>query len=242
MENEQRFGRVPSSITFGTRVMEIPTLEEMGIPIAGLTYVTPAQGLTLAPDACWVNRGDVLVTYEVSFFIGDTAPRGWFQKDRLENMKFMIRSPISGLLLDYRVERTADWEWGVPHSFITKYCLPVLLIPNDEPPPSADSFYVYDKISNVAAEVFHRLPRRNRNATGLQRLKDWISWNPNDSAWFYESRNTLKSRTNDAFRTHRIHEIGGDNPLLSRVQDLRGQDLALREKLVHIARAFGQSC
>jgi len=242
-------GAVPESITFGFRVLEIPTLDEMGIPMAGLGFCRLAEGIgeyASDPASCWIPRGAPLLSYLFRFYTSETRSRfSLFVQDKTWSQSFEIRSPISGLLLMNRQEATVG---GIPGmSLQYEWCeerrLPVLLVPNDEAPADTSAFYVYDEIADVVRRQFDLLPYRDRSRTSPERLRDWLTGLGSESAKYYEERRrTLQSRNRDSFRQFRVRDITkADFELIRSVQDLRGRDVRLRDKLVHLARQFSES-
>lgn len=237
-EKKTTFGRVPQSITFGYKVLQLPTLAEMGIPLSGLGLVKRNEGLSKYlpdPDSCWINRGDTLLTYEFWYFQDEKKPRLPFFNDPTQQRTYNIVSPISGLLLSMRDEKTVEW--------CNERALPVILVPNDEPPPGNDNFSVYDQIAQFLSSHFDLLQIRDLSKTSPERLRGWIDRHEGDVARVYSERlSVLQGRNPDEHRAYEIREISAaDEELVCNIQYLRTKDLDLRDKLVHIARKYGKS-
>ena len=246
MSEKQTFGRVPQSITFGYKVLHIPTLAEMGIPLSGLGLVKPNEGLSKYlpdPDACWIERGAPLLTYEFWSFQNAKEPRFSFSNDPTWQRTYEIVSPISGLLLSMREEQTLGFTNGLQYQWEKEKALPVILVPNDEPLPDTNNFNAYDEIARFLSDHFNLLPIRDHSKISPERLRGWIDRNEGDSAKFYlECLSGLSERDRQAHRAYEVREISAaDGELVRGVQHLRTKDLALREKLVHIARKYGES-
>jgi hypothetical protein len=243
------FTRIPDSITFGFKVLEIPSLDEMGIPMAGLGFCRLADGLDsypYNPTKCWVPRGAPILSYVFHYYRNAVRSRLYpLMGDPRETETFEIRSPISGMLLINRNEFTLG---GVPGlSLQYEWCdeprLPVLLVPNDEPPADTHNFYVYDRIAEFVSRHFDMLPYRDRSSTTPERLGEWLVKRGAESATTYNQRKeTISNRKHDDFRKHRIREITqNDHEVIGKVQAMRGKDVALRDKLVHLSRKFSES-
>lgn len=239
--------RVPSSITFGYKVLRIPTLQEMGIPMAGYGVCSLSENLCgLGYDPCWIDRGDPLVTYNFRFFRNDTRPfLAALLGDPFWNQTFEILSPISGLLLSTRPEQTVGFVTGLSLQYecCDEQRLPVILVPNDEPPPASTNFYEYDRIGRVLRDNFELIPIRDRSHTSPERLRDYMARHNERVVNGYRGHlNVLQNRNSDEHRTHDIREISAtDTELIGRMQNLRGKDIYLREKLVHLARKYGEA-
>lgn len=243
------FGAVPESITFGFKILEIPSLDEMGIPMAGLGLCKLAGGLqkyASDPASCWIQRGAPIVSYLFRFYERET--KSWlsfFSEDRMRDCTFDIRSPISGLLLMNRDEATVS---GIPGSrlqyqWCNERCLPVMLVPTDEPAADTHNLSEYDRIARVVEHNFDMLPYRDHSVSSPDRLRDWLAGPGAEFAEQYEERRrALQRRERDASREHRIREISEkDYELIRNIQDLRSKDIGLRDKLVHIARKLSVS-
>jgi hypothetical protein len=246
MNEKKTFGRVPQSITFGYKVLHISTLAEMGIPLSGLGLVKPNEGLskyTPDPNACWIERGDPLLTYEFWYFQNEKEPRFSFSKDPIWERTYEIVSPISGLLLSMREEQTAGLTGGLLYQWDNEKALPVILVPNDEPPPDSANFNVYDEMARVLYNSFNLLPIRDYSKPSPERLRGWLDRNEGDATKVYLERLTaLQERNPNDHRAYDIREISAaDGEVIRSVQHLRANDLDLREKLVHIARKYGES-
>ncbi len=235
---------VPDSVSFGFKILEIPTLKEVDIPLAGLGTVTRQQILSGGGfEPCWISRGDSLVQYKFRLF--GSPEKSFFSRfhDPIEEESFEIQSPISGLLLDLRKESTVDFLGSLQYEWCDERLLPVILIPEDEPPPSPDNFYVYDRIASLLVHRFGSIPVRDRSKTYPERLGDRIARKGSDySRDYQERRQVIRDRNGADKRSYNIRELNeGDTNLVDMVQRLRTKDLVLREELVHIARRFGES-
>ncbi len=238
---------VPKSISFTHKVLYIPTLKEVGIPMAdfGLAKINEAIKYE-AYNGHWVKRGEPLLSYKFSFFDKEKPSlmdkiRGY---DPKWDVDFHIKSPISGLILNLREEKTIDLSiGGLQYQGCTDFVLPVLLVPEDEPLPDTDNFYEYDKIGRTVADQFYRIPIRDYSVSGTERLGDYISKRDADVAKVYSDKlKTIQQRDPSEYRNYRIEDISEKHTaLISRIQELRTKDINLREKLLPISRAFGTS-
>jgi hypothetical protein len=238
---------VPATMTFSYKVLRIPTLEEMGIPMAGYGVCTLNERLQgLGYDICWIDRGDPLLKYDFRCFRNSAKPfLAAIRGDPWLHQTFEIISPISGLFLYARSEQTVG---SIPGMSLQYECcdelrLPVILVPNDEPPPSSNNFYVYDKIAHFLREYFEMIPVRDRSRTSPERLGDYIVRNDDDIKKIYRAHlNALRSRNPDSHRTYDIRKISAaDTELVGRVQHLRSKNIELRGMLVHLARQYGEA-
>ena len=248
MSDEHIFGRVPESITFGYKILFIPTLAEVGIPVAGLglARLNPAlSGYSTQPESCWIRRGQPLLTYNVRYFKNreSTFWENWIGEP-IESIQFEIRSPISGLYLSARNEDTIDLTLGLQYQWCKERRLPVMLVPENEPLPDGSNFAEYDRIAGFFNDRFYLLPARYREDINPTRLKDYLNKvKKKETIDFYEeSRKKLLERDSDGYKTYEIREITEtDKDLVDNIQYLRGKDLQLREKLLHIAKKYGKS-
>jgi hypothetical protein len=238
-------GRVPASISFGLKILRIPSLAEMGIPMAGYGICRLSERLgDHSYDTCWINRGDPLLEYEFRWFEYETSPfLAAVRGDPLWHETFRIVSPISGLLLSTRREQTIAFASGVglQYQCCDEPRLPVILVPNDEPLSSSDNFYVYDDIASHLRNNFEKIPIQAGSKTS--RLREYIARYGVETASLYrEHLSALEGRVPDSHRSYHIKEItAADSDLISIVQHLRSRDIDLRDKLVHIARKYGKA-
>lgn len=243
--SDKEFGTVPSSITFSSQVLRIPTLAELGIPMGGYTLCQLAGGLRDygSWDRIWIERGDVLLKYSVRFFQREARPRFPFISDPISCSEYAILSPISGLLLDMRPEHTVAFWSSVQYQCGNEIRLPVILIPNDEPPPDSANFYTYDSIAESIRHHIYQIPIRHHSSRSVERLQGFIAREGNDTAQLYRKYyEELKARNRDSYRKYDIRAItAGDNSLVYNVQYLRSKNVQLRDKLVHIARKVGDA-
>jgi hypothetical protein len=189
-----------------------------------------------------VKRGDPLVTYNLASFINDSRPL--LRKDHRYGEQMVINSPISGIILRTRREETLEFnpQMSLQYPFGEHPLLPVLLVPNDEPPTDTINFYVYDRIAEFLGSRFELLPIRGRSDLEPRRLRDWLNGNPEAGPGFSKDRQTLRDRNPAQYRTYQIRDMNaGDVDLIQDVQHLRSRDLKLRDRLLHIARRFGDS-
>jgi hypothetical protein len=127
-------------------------------------------------ETCWVNRGDRLLKYDCRCFQHDAPPfLSVFRGDPWWHQSFEIASPISGLLLSTRPEQTVGYAVGLQYECCHEERLPVILVPNDEPPPDSANFYVYDRIADFLLDNFDRMPIRDRTHSSPERLRDYIA-------------------------------------------------------------------
>lgn len=166
---------IPGSITFGSKLLPIPSLEEVGIPMAGLGIATlnpELSGGGFAPR--WVDRGDPLLTYRFPFFRIERKSWVTYLHDPMEERSFEIVSPISGLLVHLRNEYTVRYLSALSYEWSKEFLLPVLLVPEDEPPADAANFYLYDEMCSFLTFVFERIPLRDHSKMRPDRLGDWM--------------------------------------------------------------------
>ena len=244
MDKKTVFGQVPDSITFGYKILEIPTLEEMGIPMGGYGVCNINDGLSRQRyEPCWIERNDYLLTYNFRFFQHENKPFFSYFNDPWFSQEFEIISPISGLLIHFRKELTVGFTSGLQYEDCEEDILPVLLVPNDEPSPDSANFYVYDRIAQVLRDNFYSIPIRDRQNTTPERLRDYVARKGSDTAKHYNTAQVkLRERNSSKYRKYNIRDISpSDNKLISKIQHLRGTDIRLRDKLVHIARKYGDS-
>lgn len=215
--------------------------------MGGLGLVKPNKGLGKYkpdPDACWINRGDSLLTYEFGFFQNEKQPRFPFFNDLTWERAYEIVSPVSGLHISMREEQTVGYTYGLQYQWCDERALPVILVPHDEPPPDTHNFYVYDDIARLLSDCFSALPIRDYSKSSPERLRGWIDRSGgSDSAKFYLGcLNDLRERNADSHRAYEIREISAaDDELVRNVQHLRTKNFDLREKLIHIARKYGEA-
>lgn len=218
----------------------------MGIPLSGLGIVESNETLGQYqpdPETCWINRGDPVVKYRFRFFQTESAPRLALFQDPMRTQTYEILSPVSGLHLAMRKEETVRFTYGLQYQWESEPLLPIVLVPNDEPPPDTHNFYVYDGIAQLLSDCFNRLPIRDHNNTAPERLRDWLDRNGDkERTEFYGYLRKLRERTANDFRSYEIREISdADTELIQNIQKLRTKNLDLRQKLVHLARRFGET-
>ena len=236
---------VPSSVTFGKKVLFIPTLEEVGVPLAGLGTLIMEKELhnRRYSGGYWVKKGEKLFTY--NFYAFSKEKSSFFEKlkgeDPTTSASYTITSPINGLVIANRKEYTVDPNGasGLRYEYCTERALPIILVPNDEPLPNPNNFYEYNSIASWLDYYFYLLPIRDRSNIRPERLRSYISRNENS---FDKDKDMLSKRERDDYKDYLIREVTkSDYEIIRNVQELRSEFLDLRDKLVHISREFGES-
>ncbi len=244
MANDLAQYEVPESITFTNRMLEIPSLNEMGIPLAGLSYVTkPEMYSGCNPTGFWIERGDHLLTYYLPSFEHDQKRKFWIFNldDPIRKREFKIYSPINGLLIDNRTELRSLWQNYTRYQFCEEKLLPVLLIPEDEPPPEYH-WSVYNEFADQALARLDLIPYRTHSQNQPERWRDGVLSDSDVSNHHSRCLKTLRNRDSQKFNQPRIREFTTDDQILVKeIQKLRAKNLSLRDKLVHISRQFGES-
>jgi hypothetical protein len=248
MQDNISTSNVPGSITFGKKALFIPSLKEVGIPVAGLAMVTMEPGLHdhRYQGGRWVRRGEALLSYRFNAFT--TEKESFFDKIRgIQNTTshtWTIVSPVNGLMLSCRDEWTSEYN---PHVRLLYHgidtpLLPVLLIPDDEPLPDKTNFYTYENMASWVSYYLNFLVFRHASESSGGRLRDYITkseWVKNQLPNYQKA---LEARHNDSYNSYDIREIEpGDGQMISNIQSMRSKYLDLREKLVHLSRQFGHS-
>ena len=235
---------VPDSVTFGKKILTIPNLNEVGIPLAGVSLVqtNPKLKEYWAVGGCWVDRGDLLLTYEFRFF--ETLEPSFFsrfgRRDPIWVDKFEIRSPISGLIIFSRNEDSIST--GLQYEWVKEYgALPIILVPNDEPLPDDRNFFSYNSMNKELLRSFDVIPMRRPQKIDPERMVTYLD-DPYSKEKFEAYRRQLENRNPEDYTQYDIREITHeDKDLMRNIQNLRGKDILLREKLVHLSREFGES-
>lgn len=242
--SHKRCNEVPNSVTFGKKILTIPSLNEVGIPLAGVSLVqaNPKFKEFWAVGGCWVNRGELLLTYEFRFF--ETLEPSFLSRFGMQDPiwvdRFEIRSPISGLIVLSRHEDSIST--GLQYQWVQEYgALPIILVPNDEPLPDDKNFSLYNQMTKELRRSFNVIPVRRPQKTQPERLFTYLD-DPVSKEEFGAYYKQLEHRNPEDYTQYDIREITHeDKNLISSIQNLRGSDIILREKLVHLSREFGTS-
>ncbi|ALQ51977.1 hypothetical protein [Nitrosomonas ureae] len=241
--------RVPSEITFGYKILEIPTLAEMGIPLAGLSDVvfdSETENWS-NPESCWIDRGEPILSYSIINYSNAKKTMFSFMNDPVNTEKYEITAPISGIFTKIYHQRTQEYslnfDTGLQYQWTKIFGFPVILIPNEEPLPEHHNFYVYDEISSHFYYNFDAILIRDQHSVNPERLRSYIERKESGTRQQYLNwLNEIKQRESSNFRNYKIREISEeDKELVNNIQQLRAKDLQLRNKLAHIARDFGES-
>lgn len=229
---------IPPSITFGFKLLEIPSLEEVGIPFGGLAVASNRSGTGPKTDVgTWVYRGAPVLSYRIDRFERETRSKWPFAGDPVSSRTYVIHSPISGLVVDLRHEDTIDESLGLQYQWCKERRLPVLLVPDDEPLPDWLNADTYDAISDTFRGSLERIPYRRQSEGAKVRLRDALG----EDAYASE-RAVLASRDRESYPGYVVRELTAeDTRILEAIQWYRGHDLLMRDKLAHISRAFGES-
>lgn len=215
--------KVPPSIYFDRELLLVPTLS-----IGGITDLTDCVVCTpMVEIGDWVDRGDVLLTATVHNY--RKAGKPWFQEDPWDKTPIILRSPVSGLVLDQLRGNGAYYMEGRPgFNFGTVSCFPALLLPKHEPPQNCQEMRFYSSLRSVLAENLETLVRCSDRDLGYSRLKELSSE--------AERGNILErfrgAKTNDKFE---VRAIRSSDHLQHNIDGLRSYDLILRDKLLHLA-------
>ncbi|HAA23892.1 MAG TPA: hypothetical protein DCR93_05085 [Cytophagales bacterium] len=250
MDTENYISGVPPSISFSKKVLVIPSLEEIGVPpdLGGLGWVSPNPELdkNRLTGGNWVNRGDVLLTYSFQSFNPERA--NFFQKITnnipVITDSWKILSPASGLVIDSREEYTSESN-SVNHlvyHYVNRPMLPILLIPDDEPPPSQENQYLYMRLVHWLIDRFLGIPFRNNDRTKLTSLGKKIQteeWSKENYPKFLEQLKNINTTSIEPFRVKEIAKNEGR--LLANIQNLESKYHDLKAKLAYISREFGES-
>lgn len=227
-------------IEFTHRVLHIPALADMGVALGGIGHVE--MNPTLGLGACWIDRGDWLLTYK--FYVFDDAKKHWltlFTEDTCSVLEYRIESPISGLFVGLSDELlTEKSSLGLTYSFCKKTCLPQILIPVDEPLPDPNTFYLYDKMRHDLIHNFHQLKTRDQQCTKPERLRDIMTSNLELKEFYTGKLDVMRDYSVKAVeQSFTISELSvEDYKILDTIQKIRSSHLLMREKLAHIARQY----
>lgn len=236
-------GNIPAGTTFGYQVLEIPSLQEMGIPMAGYIECRLSKRLnSLRYMPCWIELGEHLLTYDCRCFQHESPPfLSGVRGDPWTHQSFEIQSPIRGLFLSLRSEQTVQSPRGIQYQNCNESLLPVILLPNDEPHPNSAPFRAYDRIAEFLLMNFDRIPVRVYSKRKPDRFRTYLAGCTANEAQHYQTyRETLRTRRPENHRAFSVREIGpNDSGLLREVQSLRTQDRQLDEALAHITRRYG---
>ncbi len=159
-EHGSKGKEVPAKIEFSSKLLIVPGLEELGIPIpfAHIPYIVPH-----VKYGDWVKRGDKLITVSFESFRQATPPnliKRILFDDKKSVESYDICSPISGLVVNLRNTRSRTvtaGPGGVLNGIIMKELrLPNILIPSHEP-----DWDGYD-LSRVRESIFNFVHRNWR--------------------------------------------------------------------------------
>ena len=221
---------VPPSIFFDYDLLLVPTLQEVGIPdeLAGLGRYHPEVKL-----GQWVTRGEPLVAAHISFYQREQKPWwSWLTDDPVWSIDPTLMSPVSGLVVDFRRQRTRiHAPWGVVYVG-EENVLPVLLIPRDEPPQDYWRLAFYGEIGTALRDHWKLLPYYSGHAdlrARLGQVGDDLQGSWRDALrCIAEFREPCREEFEVRPMSHQ------DKAIVSNVQSMRAYDLILRDKLLHL--------
>lgn len=153
---------VPNNISFGHEILLFPTMEELGLS----RYLT-SLGIFQTPVKIgdWVNRGEELL--RITFKIYKKREKtSWFSfsRDTVIEEGIIFPSPVSGLLIGSRKEISAPYPYHDLTPISIYYegypILPILLIPNEEPPQEVYTEGIY---GITLFEVLKNIISQNRD-------------------------------------------------------------------------------
>jgi hypothetical protein len=204
--------KVPNTIFFGDEVLLIPNMQEVGIPkeLRTLGNVQPQIQI-----GGWVERGEEILTITYDIFEKAEKSKHWFSSDNTFSTKKSLRSPVSGLVIDYREE-----HGGYEKIF------PIILLPKDEPPQqSYEIRFYYEDVVRILNTYWNNICCYYSHHR-YDRLKDI---EPNLEYKRVDEKIALKN-----FEIRKI--TSDDRSILYRAQSLRENDLILRDKLVDLVK------
>jgi hypothetical protein len=227
---------VPETITFGSHCVEVPELEKAGIP-AALAMLSIVENKVEIGD--WVQRGQLLVEASLPVFDRREPPSRtlFWAKDSFTYLKYQLYSPVSGLVLDMRKQLSAYHDQyadsGKSLCYGENEVRPVLLIPDDEPPPGEWSYSYYRPLYRSLRANYWQL--LYSHGTGYMRL-------PEALADMEEARRAMISAfIENAKEGEQLKRQDVEVLPLEELKsadrfaiDMRSHDLILRRKLRHI--------
>lgn len=228
---QEQASTVPSNIHFSGDLLYVPTFEEVGIP-GMLGRLVAVQSRVRAGQ--WVNRGEPLIEARLRLYHSDRRPRLAIFPDPMWTATVQLQSPVSGLVVDQRTETVADpAEWGTVYTRAMPV-LPVLLVPQDEPPQEEWRLHYFLEIGIILRDQW-RMLAYNHEGTRFIRLGDRLAQLPNKELQeAIDAMHSFKQPRLDAFEVRAMR--AGDERILRTVQGLRAYDLILRDKLVHLTK------
>lgn len=228
---QEQAGTVPTTIHFGSDLLFVPTFEEAGIP--GMLGRQAAVNSHVRVGQ-WVNRGELLIQASLRLYHRDRKPLLPIFPDSMWTATVLLQSPVSGLVVDQREETVADLaEWGSVNTR-TMPVLPVLLVPQDEPPQEEWRLYYFREIGIILRDQW-RLLAENHAGTRFIRLGERHA--QLQSRELQEAIDAMQGFERPRLNAFEVRAMrAGDKRILRIVQGLRAYDLVLRDKLVHLTK------
>lgn len=221
-------GGVPGGARFGNLILEIPSFEEIGLPrlIAGLGHIE-----SLIKPGQWVERGDVILKINYSFFPLERTILWWLY-DPKEVRTFSLHSPVTGLVIALRKEAARLDHSRNLNYFDNESFLPVFLLPKDEPPPTDWPLKFYQEVIDFLCEKWQDVAFVSRSYRSIrfgEHVQDKNLWPSNA-----EIPTNLRQPAIKTFERRLI--TSKDKELLKQIDYLRRRDVNLRYKLSHFER------
>ena len=195
---------VPNSITFSKEVLIIPSLHDVGIPIAELGYVYVESELInhRYTGGYWINRGDKLLTYR--FWAFNKKKSNFLEllrgQESTTNDSWTIYSPVSGLIVSFDDEQTSETSnYGLVYHGMNRPSLPIILIPKDEPPPDLNNFNTYENMTSWLLYYFYLLPIRKNQDTQPGRLKKFMELSESSNEYYSNIYKALENNSSVIF-------------------------------------------
>jgi hypothetical protein len=226
---------VPESINFGLSCVEAPELGAAGVPDFLAKFPVIESKVEIGD---WVQRGQVIMQAKLPVFDRAEAPPRYlfWIEDSFTYLTFELRSPVCGLVITlspltcaYHGEAWAT-DSGRSLCYGENYVRPVILLPDDEPPPTNWDWSFYGNVSQSIRINFNQLLWSQKR--GYVRLVD-------ASNGLYEQEQGAVSafRANDSPRPELIPRVVPIEQIMRAdrfIGEMRAHNLVLRRKLKHI--------
>ena len=204
--------QVPENIFFGNQIFTFPTFSAIGWDMKIIWQIHPQTDLEIGR---WLYRDDTIVEVRVTLYHNIDKPKLPWNKDSTYERNFILKSPISGLVIGMQYESVTNLSGRLRF-------FPIILIPKNEPPYHKFRLDFYNELNELFNSRWELI--QSPTNKGLIRLSERFS------------KEEINLKPEQLELPKLIDSYPEYSNMSGNIQNLRAYNLDLRDKLLHLVK------